>query len=385
MTVFSGGVHPNTAALRNVLAARGVVAPHTQQPFSEAMLLGIGGGLGAGYILWEFTREAHALIVMGFRNRWNYSAEHMMTLCERLNLAPTLKETAGVKGAAANLEAGLESGPVVAWVDKAHMPHQQLPDALKGYNVHILGIHGRDGDEFSVDDLAAQHYRVSAAVMAAGRGRIGSDKNRLIIPGKPGRIDLPGAINAGIADHLEHLGRDSESFALPVYKKWAKTFTDTKNKKGWPVVFKSGQGLYLTLRAVFESVALDGTDGAGLRALYADFLDEAAGVLGKAALNDAAAQYRAVAEQWSAFAEAALPGALAETADLLRKRYAHYRANEQDAMRPISARLEELAQEYTHNPPISDIHALFADLGARMQAIYEAEVRALETLRAANA
>ncbi|MBL8163033.1 MAG: DUF4872 domain-containing protein [Anaerolineae bacterium] len=384
MTVFSGGIHQNTAALKNVLAARGVVAPHTQQPFSEAMLLGIGGGLGAGYILWEFTREAHPLIVLGFRNRWNYGAEHMMALCERLNLAPVLKETAGAKGAAANLEAGLESGPVVAWVDKAHMPHQQLPDSLKGYSVHIIGIHGRDGDEFVVDDLAAQHYRVSAEVMAAGRGRIGSDKNRLIIPGQPDKIDLPGAINTGITDHLEHLGRDSESFALPVYKKWAKTFTDTKNKKGWPVVFKNGLGLYITLRSVFEGVALDGTDGAGLRALYADFLDEAAGVLGKSALKDAAASYRAVADLWRGFAEAALPGALAPTAELMRKRYAHYRANEQDAMRPISIQLEELAEEYSSNPPIDDVGALFADLGTRIQAIYEAEVAALDTLRAAS-
>ena len=45
-----GGVHPDSAALANVLAHHGI-------DLSEAMMLGIGGGLGAGYILWEF--EAH--------------------------------------------------------------------------------------------------------------------------------------------------------------------------------------------------------------------------------------------------------------------------------------------------------------------------------------
>ena len=49
-----GGVHPDTAAVANVLAHHGVVAGHTGEPLSEAMVLGIGGGLGAGYILWEF-------------------------------------------------------------------------------------------------------------------------------------------------------------------------------------------------------------------------------------------------------------------------------------------------------------------------------------------
>ena len=50
-------MHPDTAAVANVLAHHGVVAGHTGEPLSEAMVLGIGGGLGAGYILWEF--EAH--------------------------------------------------------------------------------------------------------------------------------------------------------------------------------------------------------------------------------------------------------------------------------------------------------------------------------------
>ena len=45
-----GGLHPDTAAIANVLAHHGA-------DVSEAMVLGAGGGLGAGYILWEF--EAH--------------------------------------------------------------------------------------------------------------------------------------------------------------------------------------------------------------------------------------------------------------------------------------------------------------------------------------
>ena len=52
-----GGLHPETATLANVLANQGVVSGLTGEPLTEAAILGIGGGLGAGYILWEFQRH----------------------------------------------------------------------------------------------------------------------------------------------------------------------------------------------------------------------------------------------------------------------------------------------------------------------------------------
>jgi len=42
-----GGVHADTASIKNILAFHGVRAPHTGKPFTEAMVLGIGGGLGS--------------------------------------------------------------------------------------------------------------------------------------------------------------------------------------------------------------------------------------------------------------------------------------------------------------------------------------------------
>jgi len=66
-----GGKHPETATMKNTLAALGVKAPHTGKPFTEKMLLGIGGGLGMGYILWEFKKHDSAILVMAFQNKWN--------------------------------------------------------------------------------------------------------------------------------------------------------------------------------------------------------------------------------------------------------------------------------------------------------------------------
>src|SRR5262245_338712 len=67
-----GGLHPETATLANVLANQGVVSGLTGEPLTEATILGIGGGLGAGYILWEFQRHGAPVLTLGFRNRWQY-------------------------------------------------------------------------------------------------------------------------------------------------------------------------------------------------------------------------------------------------------------------------------------------------------------------------
>lgn len=57
-----GGLHPETAALANVLANIGVPSGLTGRPLTEAAILGIGGGLGAGYILWEFKSHREAIL-----------------------------------------------------------------------------------------------------------------------------------------------------------------------------------------------------------------------------------------------------------------------------------------------------------------------------------
>ena len=57
--------HRTPHAIAGVLANRGL-APRTGQPLSEAMVLGAGGGLGAGYILWEFKAHDSRSLVLGF-------------------------------------------------------------------------------------------------------------------------------------------------------------------------------------------------------------------------------------------------------------------------------------------------------------------------------
>ena len=94
-----GGVDGDTAAFANVLANLGVVAPHTGEPLTEAMVLGVGGGLGAGYILWEFDALPFRarVLTLGFRRQWQYPDRWARGTAERLGLHAELHETGGAK------------------------------------------------------------------------------------------------------------------------------------------------------------------------------------------------------------------------------------------------------------------------------------------------
>jgi hypothetical protein len=387
-----GGAHAETAALTNVLAAAGVRAPHTGQPFSEAMIFGIGGGPGAGYILWEFQGNNHSakVLVLAFQHLWQYPMRFYQGLCDRIGVTISMPETGSRKAAGEMLQAALAQGMgAAAWVDRAHMPYLHLPEMLKGRIGHIVAVCGRDGEDMLIDDRAAAPFRMGEGELADARGRITSYKNRLLLVEGISNCDLPGAIQAGLRACVEHLSSPSDSFSLPAIRKWGKMMTDTKNSKGWPRLFGDGRGLFSVLRSAFEGTALNEGEG-GLRGLYARFLEEAAGVTGNAGLRSAADQYRGLAQRWEAFVEAVLPDEVepfAEAKGLLRRRHAAilmggeaWRGSqaENEALEAVHARVK---QEF----PLDEagVKRLFEGMQGHLMGLYAAETAALEGLREA--
>jgi hypothetical protein len=389
-----GGIYPETAALANILATRGLGTPDGK-PYTEAMLLGISGGLGVGYILWEFQDHQAKVLVLGFHNRWQYTIQYYQGLCERLGLAYTMPETGRRKTALQILLDALNHNiPALAWVDRASMPYLQLPESMRGHIGHIVSVCGMEGAgpdaTFLVDDLARRPFRVTADALTEARARITSYKNRLLLVGNPiGRLDLKAAINTGLQDCIDHLSSHSESFSLPALRKWAKTMTDAKNKKGWPKVFQDRRGLFSTLASLYDSIRLNGAAG-GLRGMYGDFLDEAAQILDKPKLSDAANKYRVLGAEYDRLAEEALPDEVApfqQAKQLLATRHEAFLKGG-DAWRETRTITDELrALRTTCNvefPLDSDAtHGLFAALQSRLNAIYQGELQALDALRTA--
>jgi hypothetical protein len=290
-----GGVHPDSAAISNVLAHHGA-------DVSEAMVLGTGGGLGAGYILWEFqAHHQQRTLVLGFRNQWQYPGRWAAKTLERLGVPFELHETGGARGAAAKLDAALAAGrPALATVDRQVLGLWHLPAHEEGRGGYPIVIHGAEGDRVRIDDRNLAPLTVSRERLDAARARVGSYKHRLVIcePAAVGEERLRAAARAGLADAVEHLGARSDSFGLPAWRKWARMLVDTRNAKAWPRVFEEPAGLGGALLSAYEGIEPAGSDGGHLRGLYADFLDEVAALLDAPALTEAARAYRALAQRW---------------------------------------------------------------------------------------
>jgi hypothetical protein len=320
-------------------------------------VLGIGGGLGAGYILWEFDshRFRSRVLTLGFRRQWQYPDRWARGTAERLGLHAEVHETGGAKGAAAALDAQLEKGlPAIVWIDAQTLGHRNEPEWRSGHGGPPVIVYGRDGDGYTIDDRSATREVVDAERLAAARARVGSYKHRLITI-DPERIDLDlrPAVEQGLRLQVEHLSEKSDSFSLPAWRKWARMTTDTRNRKGWPTVFADGHGVG-SLRA---SIYTEAARGAHLRGLYADFLDEAAELLGRGFHS---AAWRAAADVWEAIVDAALP-----PGDDLRRLIDEGAAERWELQR----RRDEAVEE----PPA---------VGELVTAVYEAETAALARLRA---
>ncbi len=82
--------------------------------------------------------------------------------------------------------------------------------------------------------------------------------------------------------------------------------------------------MYAGLTSAFRFIEVWFTVGRGARHIYADFLDEAAQVLGKLELGDVAALFRAAAACWRSLTLALLPDSIApskETRELMVRDY----------------------------------------------------------------
>ena len=308
--VLRGGIHPETSSLAGALANRGISNPTNSRPLSEAMILGVGGGLGAGYILWQFEKYDHPVVTTGFRNNSQYPDRWFRKTCERLGVPVEIHETSGEKRAAGHLQDALSSGlPAIAYISVADLPYWHLPSEQSGMWGYTVVVYGQQSDRFLIDDRNLKPLSLPGQDLSASRGRIPSYKNRLLIV-DPAAVELDDdallqAVESGLADQVEHLSSRSDSFSLPAIAKWAQMLTDERHPKGWGQVFVEGHGLVEALVTAHDGVTEVGMLGGNLRSMYADFLREAGKITGRP-LGEAERAYRKAAKSWEEFASVRL-------------------------------------------------------------------------------
>jgi hypothetical protein len=382
-----GGLHPETAAVANCFANRDVINPMSGEPIDESTVLGLGGGLGAGYILWEFDDGDRRVVTTGFRNQWQYPQRWMAKVCDRLNIPAEVVETSGPVRAATQLEEALAGGtPAVVAISAGDIGYWHLPADRSGWMGYPVVVYGRDAsDRFLVDDRNVAPLTVDQDTLAAARGRISSYRNRLLVA-DPAATELDAAtftaaVAAGIDDHISHLSSSSSSFSIPAFKKWTRMVT-ADAAKGWPVVFADGRGLLGAFVSTVEAVDEVGMLGGNLRAQFARFLGQAGAWL-DIDLAPAAVAYTAAAEAWSAVAAVPMqvPAVSAVVEADRRRRDAVARGDSGAGDARVAAeRSEELLASDSLDLSIGERDELFAALASALDGAVKAERKALDSL-----
>ncbi|HET8787273.1 MAG TPA: BtrH N-terminal domain-containing protein, partial [Actinomycetes bacterium] len=228
------GRHPDTAALARLLAALGVTDPATGRPLSEATVLGVSGGIGFAYFVFEYE-EGATLYLGGRINSYVQKQDAAEAALTRLGVPFQAHRTSGPATAERQLRAALDQGrPVVATVDVARLRYRAVPDWLCGMTPQDVLVELADGEPL-LWDLAPAPFPVTWAELAEARAGVRSAKHRLLVAEPPEEpVDLAGAAAAGIADTWKGmLEPPMRNFGAPGLAKWADLLTDTRDPKGW--------------------------------------------------------------------------------------------------------------------------------------------------------
>lgn len=308
-TQFAGR-HYETGPVHNALAYQGVKAPHTKQPYSEALLMGVSGGAVFGYFTFDYKGyDPHVVLLT--RNTF----DPLNTVLERLGIAQDIFQTSDPKIGERNLLEVLESGrPAIVWADIFSLSYNRLPADKNWWGMLPLLVYGYENGRVQVADRSNQPLTVSAAELAQARARVKDDKFRVLALNPPDPHKLPGAVQKGIwqsiALYTEAPPKGArDNFGFAAYQKWAKMLTNTRNKQGWERLFAPGARMFAALAG---GVGQPGAYGWAMtavadRTLYADFLDEAVHILQRPQLKSAAEQFRASSTAWRALAQTLLP------------------------------------------------------------------------------
>ncbi len=392
------GRHWETGSIHNALALQGFVAPHTGQPFSEALLLGVSGGITFGYFTFEYKGYLPHLALLT-RNTF----DPFSTILERLGIAQDVRQTNKTEIAEKNLIETLESGMFpILWADQFSLPYNDLgPNNAMWTMAPILAI-GLDENYVVIADRTSQPLRLSMDELTKARGRVKEDKYRLVTLDAPQPAKLAAAVSKGIYQCIQLFTEKPpkgarHNFGFAAYQRLADMLVNTRNKQSWERFFGPGVRMYHALAGsvgqpgAYSWIQTWGSAPGADRGMYADFLDEAAEILKKPTLKESAGQFRESFSLWCEFAKALLPDELpllGESKKLIQRKHDLFIEQGQSALeeiKDIHARLNKLLAKTENDFPLSQSEA--ADFRAHLREmllkISAVEQRAVDSLQGA--
>jgi hypothetical protein len=385
-------------ALQAALSYLEVRAPHTGQPFSEAMLFGLGGGIGFSYFVFEYKSARVKTLTLGTRITTleeSSRPQFLQTICERIGVPLRVIQSTSPAAADRGVRQALAEGtPPIVWIDLSGAPYRFAPTAEYAAAV----VYAWKDDHILLAGRSRKALPFRRKSFDAARKSIGVPKARAVVVSRPDRIpNLATAIRDAVRETRDQMARGIDvgpfrgNFGLAALEKWAGLLIDERDRKGWPRFFPAGRDLLSALLAVFVQVELRGRGGGAFRGLYADFLEEAAEAGRRRRLKEAVEPFRLSARAWHNLARAALPNsvpALRQLRELTASQEAllarqgaqglELATQAADQARRLRRSVEE---QFPMTP--ADVLDLLADLRRRILQIHALEAAALQALRAA--
>jgi hypothetical protein len=390
------GRHPETGSVHNILSYQGVSAPHTGKPYSEAMLLGVSGGIAFGYFTFAYEGYDPILSLLT-RNTF----DPLQTLLERLGIRQDLHQTNRASAGEANLLEALSNGrPVLVWADVFSLPYYGLAHEEKNWDMQPVVVYGYQDGMAYLAGPSKQPLIVPAEALTTARARVKKDKFRVVTLDAPDERKLPSAVQQGIRQCLQLYTEKPpkgarDNFGFAAFDKWAAMLVNTRNPHGWSRLFPPVPALLAALAGnaylpgAYGWIVEWGTRPNADRDTYADFLDEAAKLLDKPELAPAAAAFRESAARWGDLAQALLPESVPLLFEARRLKDRRRQLLLESGMavveeiREINRKLGELREESLENFPLKDeaLGEFLAEIKECVVDVRDAEQAAVDLLR----
>jgi Butirosin biosynthesis protein H, N-terminal/Domain of unknown function (DUF4872) len=376
------GRHYETGTIANALLAMG-------SPRSEKMVLGASGGIAFGYFIFAYTGQLPHVALLP-RNTFS----PFLRALDNLGIRRESRETVNPEKAESNLFLELDSGhaPLV-WVDIFSLPYRR--DLSNGmWLTSPVAIVGYSGDEFLIADGSGPATAVSRKDLAAARAKIKKDRFRMLVLERPDEARIAEGLKNGI-ETCTSLFLDKppagsvNNFGITGMRQFIKMLTDEKNAAGWARKFAVNPATLQSLAGtvgqpgVFDWIDTWGTAGSADRTTYAEFLDEAAELIGRPDLGEAANLFHQSAQNWATIAELCLPNEIPELARLKALKRSFARTRPADPARPrLRAEVTAAWQDAAQIPNLPDIaRAARSKIAFEMTQIAELEESAAKCLR----
>ncbi len=327
-TIQFDGIHYETGSVRNILALQGIQMPHTKSVPSEALLLGLSGGITFGYFSFAYKGlDPHVALLT--RNTF----DPLEKLLDRLGAVRTVKQTTNATKAERNLYDALDNGqPVLVIADQCSLPYNTYDGQIgkEMYMMLPLVVFGYNAQKGTVDiaDQSCKPITIDASTLTRARARVKKEKFRQSTISLPAFDKLEQSILSALGASIQSFYSSpvkgyATNFGFAAYQRWADALINDKDKQSWNKIFPAGRPLFAGAASAFERIELYGTGGASSRPMFGDFLEEASLILNRHALKESAAEIRALAPLWTALGKALLPDDIPlfhETRQLLLKK-----------------------------------------------------------------